>query len=68
MIIIQQNSTTNLSFYMPDYFPHIKTTDIIAAEITFGTGNAQVRKLWYSYNPFQSNANLNKIINKLVNR
>lgn len=59
-MIIQKYSTTDLIFNLAQYFDSTVLTDIIAAEITFGTGVNQVRKLWYAYDVHRSSATYNR--------
>lgn len=58
MIIIQQNTTTKLSFILTNYFEEELINTMVAAELTIGEGKLQIHKLWYA-NDYNNNNSMN---------
>ena len=65
MIVIEQNTTNNLTLPLKEYFEASILNNIVAAEITFGQGKEQIRKLWYAFDPIKSNASYIKSNNTI---
>ena len=59
MLIIDQNTTSDFTIPMKDYFSNFNARNSMVVEITIGKGNEQTRHLWYNANKSKSTMTYN---------